>query len=489
MTIFKKGEKMKKHQFWISASIAFVLINITTMPLALSDTSGSSSIIATNNPEALTDNNQINPSISLSSKEQAVTKKESNSEENKTTVSSEEKKSKELSATTEKKSGIVENKTKASSTIGTSTGNWGTATYEFDSNTGTVTVHDGILQEVTDREKRDTPFGLNKSLIKSIIFGNNVSLPTNASDLFYDYISLASISGNVDTSKVADMSGMFIRTGFTSLNFSNWDTSKVTNMSGMFSLTSITSLDISNWDTSKVTNMSGMFTFVETLSSLKLGSKSILNENAGLVSPGYDSSTMSLGTNYTGRWINLETGNAYSSSNDLLKNYNGTAPGTYTWEKGQNLILGKAQVMVKNSIIYVGDNWKPSDNFMSALNRDGNAINLDKLSIKGTVDTTKAGKYDVTYILEVLDKEGMSIGRQVSSTAYITVLDKSSENIGKSVTPTPTVTSGANNSTTTSRLPKTGDVSSISEWMIGLSFLTLASLLTVFGFSRGKKRK
>ena len=62
-----------------------------------------------------------------------------------------------------------------------------------------------------------------------------------------------------DTSKVIDMSGMFMECKATSLDLSSFNTRKVRNMSGMFMKCEATSIDLSSFDTSKVTNTLAMF--------------------------------------------------------------------------------------------------------------------------------------------------------------------------------------------------------------------------------------
>ncbi|MDY4307125.1 bacterial Ig-like domain-containing protein [Enterococcus mundtii] len=47
--------------------------------------------------------------------------------------------------------------------------------------------------------------------------------------------------------------------------------------------------------------------------------------------------------------------------------------------------------------MYVGDKWAPSDQFVSATNKDGEMIVFDESMVSGTVDTTKAGDYPLTY--------------------------------------------------------------------------------------------
>ncbi|NSU68056.1 bacterial Ig-like domain-containing protein, partial [Enterococcus faecalis] len=38
----------------------------------------------------------------------------------------------------------------------------------------------------------------------------------------------------------------------------------------------------------------------------------------------------------------------------------------------------QSKLEVKDTTIYVGDKWKPEDNFVSATDRDGHAISFDK---------------------------------------------------------------------------------------------------------------
>ena len=62
-----------------------------------------------------------------------------------------------------------------------------------------------------------------------------------------------------NTSKVTNMSCMFLGNKAENLDLSNFDTSNVTSMWGMFEGSRITNLDLSSFNTSKVTNMKEMF--------------------------------------------------------------------------------------------------------------------------------------------------------------------------------------------------------------------------------------
>ncbi|MGC2991186.1 bacterial Ig-like domain-containing protein, partial [Enterococcus faecalis] len=50
-----------------------------------------------------------------------------------------------------------------------------------------------------------------------------------------------------------------------------------------------------------------------------------------------------------------------------------------------------------DSTLYVGDNWTSGDNFVSATDKEGTALTVSDLEVEGTVDTSKAGVYEVTY--------------------------------------------------------------------------------------------
>ena len=63
----------------------------------------------------------------------------------------------------------------------------------------------------------------------------------------------------VCTSRITDMSNLFLYKQTFNLNISTWDVSNVTNMNHMFFRAENFNQDISNWDVSSVTNMAQMF--------------------------------------------------------------------------------------------------------------------------------------------------------------------------------------------------------------------------------------
>ncbi|MGM0143339.1 hypothetical protein IGI96_001326 [Enterococcus sp. DIV0421] len=71
-------------------------------------------------------------------------------------------------------------------------------------------------------------------------------------------------------------------------------------------------------------------------------------------------------------------------------------------------------VNVHDSTIYVGDSWEAEDNFDSALDKDGNPIDFQELTVDASkAETNKAGTFEVTYTYD-----------GVTSTAIITVKEK-----------------------------------------------------------------
>ncbi|HHP9240046.1 TPA: bacterial Ig-like domain-containing protein [Listeria monocytogenes] len=85
-------------------------------------------------------------------------------------------------------------------------------------------------------------------------------------------------------------------------------------------------------------------------------------------------------------------------------NQAGTNTITYSYDGVSKAITvtvleNKEGVSAHDSTIYVGDAWDAKDNFDSAFDKDGNAVDLEDVTVteNPTVDTTKAGAYEVTY--------------------------------------------------------------------------------------------
>ena len=157
-------------------------------------------------------------------------------------------------------------------------GTWGTSPYNFDENTGVLTIEAGELSS-----SAESPWNSDKvdsEAIKKVVLSGKVVAPENASLLFTgtsnqgDLTNVTEIEGlsQLDTSNVTDMRSMFYgMSSVTSLDVSGFDTGNVTDMKSMFNgMSSVTSLDVSGFDTSNVTDMEYMFRHMSSVTSLDL---------------------------------------------------------------------------------------------------------------------------------------------------------------------------------------------------------------------------
>ncbi|MEX1468976.1 immunoglobulin-like domain-containing protein [Enterococcus sp. C74] len=196
------------------------------------------------------------------------------------------------------------------------TGWWGTSPYNFDENTGTLTIEAG---ELSGYEKSPWNSGtVDYEAIKKIVLSGKVVAPKYSGYLFsstYTGKQLKNVTeieglSQLDTSNVTDMRCMFSdMRSVINLDVSGFDTSNVTGMYTMFQgLSRVTSLDLSNFDTHKVTDMRDMF--VDT--PLK---KLILGDTFKFVESGSENAKL------TSAWKREDgTGKVYTAE-DFMKNY------------------------------------------------------------------------------------------------------------------------------------------------------------------------
>ncbi|WP_282799107.1 bacterial Ig-like domain-containing protein [Lactococcus lactis] len=169
----------------------------------------------------------------------------------------------------------------------------------------------------------------------------------------------------------------------------------------------------------------------------------------------------------------------------------GTYEVTYTYqgvtESAVIIVKDKQTAMnVHDSTIYVGDDWKAEDNFDSAVDKDGNAIDFSKLTVDDSKkDTSKAGTFEVTYSYD-----------GVTSTAKITVKDHNSVPVipdkPKATIPPTHATSSIGKGTKTSTkskvtsksLPKTGEK---TGWILTGSGFSIMLLLIAYLLTKTKR--
>ena len=167
------------------------------------------------------------------------------------------------------------------------TGWWGTSPYNFDKNTGTLTIEAGELSGYEESPWNSGTVDL--EVIKKIVLSGKVVAPENADLLFTG----DNTKGNL--TNVTEIEGL-----------SQLDTSKVTDMSYMFyGMSSVTSLDLSNFDTSEVITMNYMF-YNTPLKKLTLGDTfKFVNGQGGL----------------TSAWKREDGKGTFYSAKDFMKNY------------------------------------------------------------------------------------------------------------------------------------------------------------------------
>ncbi|MDI6666867.1 bacterial Ig-like domain-containing protein, partial [Leuconostoc falkenbergense] len=126
--------------------------------------------------------------------------------------------------------------------------------------------------------------------------------------------------------------------------------------------------------------------------------------------------------------------------------------------------------------------WTAGDNFISATDQAGNAVELKDIQVSGSVDTNKAGKYEITY--SYTDASG----NLVSKTITVTVLAPSSDSGSKSSiskTPdSPTVKVSyrvtKNNNNGNKQLPDTGEKGDgVVGSIVGAIFAASLGILTI----------
>lgn len=247
---------------------------------------------------------------------------------------------------------------------------------------------------------------------------------------------------NFDTSSVTDMFRMFAHThNLKSLDLSGFDTRQVTNMEEMFWLAdALTELDLSSFETPALTRMEAMFDGASALRKIDMSSFDTRNVQANnrtrlfsainaldelrlganTVITNSDLPTETTSTGLLNSWKRETQGlEAFTGPNTLFDFSTGPIIGNNVlrgpadWLSSQDLMTlsgtaGEAtgtwrrvpyqtNVQVKDSSVFIGEDWQPEDNFVSATDREGNNVPLSSITVEGTVDTDTAGTYKVTY--------------------------------------------------------------------------------------------
>lgn len=221
---------------------------------------------------------------------------------------------------------------------------------------------------------------------------------TNVTSMYYMFFGCSSLTEldvtNFSTTNVTTMSFMFADCiNLNTIDVSGFDTENIRFMRGMFrNCQNITELDLSHFKTGKVQLQQEMFAGTTSLSKISLGIQfySLTDTNIPEL----------LATEeHTGYWQNVGSGTEeiplgehVLSSSSLMTTYQNSMADTYVWQP-----IASESIHAIDSTIYVGDSWEPIDNFVLATDPNGESIPFDESMVSGTVDTTTAGVYPVTY--------------------------------------------------------------------------------------------
>ncbi|MBO0482038.1 BspA family leucine-rich repeat surface protein [Candidatus Enterococcus courvalinii] len=150
----------------------------------------------------------------------------------------------------------------------------------------------------------------------------------------------------------------------------------------------------------------------------------------------------------------------------------------------------RAEVIGHDSTLIASPNqkWEAKDNFDSAVGANGEVVDFKDIKVKGEVDPTTLGDYEVTYSYED------TFGNVVSSTVTIHVVKEKvstpdSEEPTIPVNESSSPESKTNNKNKKNVFPKTGEILSYSMELIGMLSSTLGFIALVVHKKRNKKSK
>lgn len=148
----------------------------------------------------------------------------------------------------------------------------------------------------------------------------------------------------------------------------------------------------------------------------------------------------------------------------------------------------QSTLVVKDSTIYVGDDWQSADNFVSATDRDGKAISFDEIEVTGHVETKEKGENQVSYTVQTAQKADQSNAKKeaktqksITATAKITVLERNSFKPNE----TDKHQTQSSKQNKQKHLPKAGETGNHYVRLIGW----LAILITIISVIRLRKRR
>lgn len=188
------------------------------------------------------------------------------------------------------------------------------------------------------------------------------------------------------------------------------------------------------------------------------------------------------------------------------------SPGMYNpyTSMGVYLQLTQSTIAAHDSTLTVGDTWNAKDNFVSATDLDYSDVDFSTVKVDGTVDTSKAGDYTITY--SFVDKGGNTISKTITVhvKAKATTPDKpttpakpetkpSTDTSSKNTTTNNTTSKANVVSTATSekaktaaaeakKLPQTGEESPMYLTVLGIIITGMIGLAEFFNRKKGFRK-
>ncbi|PCS07822.1 hypothetical protein RU86_GL001879 [Lactococcus piscium] len=156
---------------------------------------------------------------------------------------------------------------------------------------------------------------------------------------------------------------------------------------------------------------------------------------------------------------------------DLPSNAIGTISGmpqtvTYRYKESQ------AQIDAKDSTLFVGDNWRPADNFISATDKLGKSVDFSDIVVSGVADISKVGTYEISYTIPGASKTITVTVKEKDTPSSDTVTPGSSSDDSVQSESSKTPAGNSQN-----KLPSTGEYNVKALSLLGLVLLVSVAIV------------
>lgn len=158
---------------------------------------------------------------------------------------------------------------------------------------------------------------------------------------------------------------------------------------------------------------------------------------------------------------------------------------TYIYSKDRGASDDLVHIAVHDSSLKIGNEWSPEDNFDEATDFEGRLKDFSDIIVEGSVDTTKAGTYEVTYIIpeEYWGRTVVEGHHSAKAKIVVTNADESNQDFDNDAVK---ITNNINLSTDKSEffsqnLPETGEDNAFSLFtmILGITSLMIGAILSI----------